>query len=60
MPGMSGVGLAQKLRVTRPDIQLVCMSGYSARRGMLPDEVTLLAKPFTPQELLAAVAGRCP
>jgi PAS domain S-box-containing protein len=56
MPGVSGVGLAQQLRARRPDIHLVCMSGYSPSRGMLPDDVALLEKPFTPQELLAAVA----
>jgi two-component system cell cycle sensor histidine kinase/response regulator CckA len=56
MPGMSGVALAQSIRVRRPDIAVVCMSGYSDRRGLLPDDVEILEKPFTPAELLAVMA----
>ncbi|MFL5846390.1 MAG: PAS domain S-box protein [Solirubrobacteraceae bacterium] len=56
MPGMSGVGLAQRLRVEHPEISVICMSGYSARRGLLPDDVAILEKPFSPQELLTAIA----
>jgi PAS domain S-box-containing protein len=57
MPGMSGVGLVQRLRSEHPDIRVVCMSGYSARQGMLPDDVTLIDKPFSPQELLTAITS---
>jgi len=58
--GVSGVDLAQRLRAVRPDLKVLCMSGYQT--GNVATEldrmanVGFLAKPFTPEELTAAVA----
>ncbi|HUX35274.1 MAG TPA: ATP-binding protein [Gemmatimonadaceae bacterium] len=58
--GVSGVDLAQRLRGVRPDLKVLCMSGYQT--GNVATEldrmanVGFLAKPFTPEELTAAVA----
>jgi PAS domain S-box-containing protein len=59
MPGMRGPELAASLRVARPDLPVVFMSGYAAAEGPgagIPPGATLLGKPFTMEELSAAVA----
>jgi two-component system cell cycle sensor histidine kinase/response regulator CckA len=60
MPVMSGRELARQLRAQRPDLAVLCMTGYSdeaiAQRGVLDAGVRLLAKPVTPDQLLKAVA----
>jgi two-component system, cell cycle sensor histidine kinase and response regulator CckA len=60
MPGMSGKDLARQLRVGRPDLRVLFMSGYSdeviGQHGVLDANVHLLAKPVTPQQLLKTVA----
>jgi CheY-like chemotaxis protein len=57
MPGVGGVALVQKLRERRPDLKVLFMSGYAddADSG-LADGAALLRKPFSPEQLLAAVA----
>jgi two-component system, cell cycle sensor histidine kinase and response regulator CckA len=59
MPGMNGTVLSERLREFRPGLKVVLMSGYSAdmiaARGMLPEGVTYLQKPFSPQELALKV-----
>ncbi|SDY90110.1 PAS domain S-box-containing protein [Micromonospora pattaloongensis] len=59
MPHMSGRELAERLRLHRPDLRVLFMSGYSQEvlgPGKALDEgVTLLAKPFTEAALLAKV-----
>ncbi len=58
--GMSGVDLAQRLRGVRPDLKVLCMSGY--QMGNVATELDRMAnvgfvsKPFTPEELTTAVA----
>jgi PAS domain S-box-containing protein len=72
MPEMSGPELAERLRVKRPELRTLFVSGYAAetlqRRGGLPAGSAFLAKPFEPEVLLgglrdlldqpAGVAGR--
>jgi CheY-like chemotaxis protein len=60
MPGMSGTALAERLRARHPHLPVLFTSGYTstdiADRGVLPDEVELLEKPFTTDALLRKVA----
>jgi PAS domain S-box-containing protein len=59
MPGMRGPELYEVLRAARPGLPAVFMSGYAAGEAgatLVPDGCTLLAKPFTTEALLAAVA----
>jgi two-component system cell cycle sensor histidine kinase/response regulator CckA len=56
---MLGKEVAEKIRHTRPDMQVLYMSGYVqpflAAQGRLDPGVTLLDKPFTERELLDKV-----
>jgi CheY-like chemotaxis protein len=58
MPGMRGPELARRLRNSRPDLRVLLASGY-AEEIVDSDrhEDPLLAKPFSPETLLAAVDG---
>jgi signal transduction histidine kinase/CheY-like chemotaxis protein len=67
MPGMSGRELADRIRLERPDIRVLFMSGYTAdeviRQGVLEDQVEFIQKPFTPDHLTARllkILGRVP
>lgn len=53
MPGMSGVELSARITGRRPGIRTLYMSGYA--REMRDGQGPLLAKPFTPRELVDAV-----
>ena len=59
MAGMSGRQLAEHLRVARPGVKLLFMSGYTRdevlRRGIESASVAFLEKPFTPSELDGAI-----
>jgi PAS domain S-box-containing protein len=59
MPGMTGKELAENLLGSSTVSRVLYMSGYSkdvvAHNGALDPGVTLLEKPFTPEELLAGV-----
>ena len=59
MPAMLGDELAGHLLEQRPDTKILFMSGYAGdlmnRYGVLETGVTVLAKPFTVDELLTAV-----
>jgi two-component system, cell cycle sensor histidine kinase and response regulator CckA len=52
MPGMSGTALAERLRSAKPDLRTVFMTGYTDRPAALPDDATLLMKPFSATQLL--------
>ncbi|MGZ8363935.1 MAG: response regulator, partial [Caulobacteraceae bacterium] len=56
MPGMSGLDLAARLRIDRPDLPVVLMTGYS---DVLADGATtnnvVLQKPFSEAEAVAAI-----
>jgi PAS domain S-box-containing protein len=59
MPDMSGRNLAARLEQLRPSLKVLYMSGYSsdmiARHGILEDGLTLVEKPFSPEQLAQKV-----
>lgn len=59
MPGMDGVTLAKLVRMERPNIRLLLISGYSedvARNGIDPEAgIHFLPKPFSLKQLAEAV-----
>ncbi len=59
MPGMAGRELASKLRVIRPGLKVIYMSGYTEHAASHPGEwdssAILLTKPFTRSAILRAV-----
>ena len=59
MPQMSGPELAARLEVSCPGLRVVYMSGYTARvatqQRLLPADVPVLAKPFSPSALLRRI-----
>jgi two-component system cell cycle sensor histidine kinase/response regulator CckA len=60
MPGVHGLELAARLRVERPRLSVVFMSGHAAdvvsRAGEIPIAGDFLPKPFSVDELLRAIA----
>jgi CheY-like chemotaxis protein len=56
MPTMSGPELAKRLAATRPDMKVLCMSGYTddsiVRHGVLESGVAFIQKPITPTLLM--------
>jgi signal transduction histidine kinase len=59
MPGMSGIGLAERLAARRPRVRILFTSGYAGdrlgQRRFTGDPSELLQKPFTPEALLQRV-----
>lgn len=59
MPGIGGTALARRLKEQWPALPILFMSGFSAeelqRRGAISPRCDLIQKPFTPDELMAAV-----
>jgi two-component system cell cycle sensor histidine kinase/response regulator CckA len=59
MPGMSGAELARCLAKARPDMKVLCMSGYTddtvVRHGVLEADIAFIQKPITPAALAAKV-----
>jgi len=59
MPGASGPELARRLRARRPDLRVLCMSGYpESADGRIEGEAgwnAWLQKPFTPDGLMRKV-----
>jgi PAS domain S-box-containing protein len=53
MPGLGGRGLADTLRERRPELPVLFLSGYP--EGGLETGASFLQKPFTPDQLAAAV-----
>lgn len=54
MPGMSGLELAARARIRRPDLKVLCMSGFDVYSCTHPG-VEFIEKPFRPHELVAKV-----
>jgi two-component system cell cycle sensor histidine kinase/response regulator CckA len=56
MPGMSGAELATRLMAARPNLRVMCMSGYTddtvVRHGIVGSGMAFLQKPITPDSLL--------
>ena len=59
MPDMSGVGLYDQVRASRPGLKRLYMTGYGGdelgRRGLLDPDMVVLEKPFNSTTLLARV-----
>ena len=59
MPDMSGLELAENLKMRRPEMGVLYISGYTAnivaRQGVIDQDVHFLQKPFTMRELAAKV-----
>ena len=59
MPQMSGPELARRLTSTRPDMKVLCMSGYTddsiVRHGVLEAHLAYIQKPITPDSLATRV-----
>lgn len=59
MPRMSGLKLAERLALVRPEMKVLFMSGYTddfiARYGVLDSDVAFLQKPITPDMLTRKV-----
>ena len=59
MPQMSGPELAKRLASARPDMKVLCMSGYTddsiVRHGVLEAHIAYLQKPITPETLTTRV-----
>ena len=53
MPVMDGFELIGRIRETKPDMKIICMSGYF--EGQLPERTTLLEKPFVPEQFRSCV-----
>ena len=62
MPGMNGLELALELRESRPEVQVIYMSGYTgemvARGGKLEKGVNFIPKPVKPDRLLEVIHNR--
>lgn len=61
MPGMNGPELAKQARQVRPKLRILFMSGYNdetmLQHGLADFATGFVQKPFTPQQLLDAVAS---
>jgi CheY-like chemotaxis protein len=59
MPGMSGPQLAESIKAVCPGVKVLYLSGYTAdalrRHGVEDPGITLLAKPFQPEQLARRV-----
>ena len=59
LPDLSGIELAEKVRVARPDLPIVIITGYgtpeNAARAVEAGISDFLPKPFTESELLTVV-----
>jgi two-component system cell cycle sensor histidine kinase/response regulator CckA len=57
MPEIPGIQLAAQIRAVRPELPVLYTSGYIPNPDELPDGAAFLAKPFSQERLLAAVAS---
>jgi CheY-like chemotaxis protein len=59
LPGMNGKALSERLRLVRPKLKVIFMSGYPDEvicpRGIVGSSVAYLPKPFSPYSLAAKV-----
>jgi PAS domain S-box-containing protein len=59
MPLMSGTELIEKAREVRPGLPAIVITGYADAQSISrrPDDVGVVAKPFTPEQLATAIAA---
>lgn len=59
LPGLTGLDLAERLAISRPDMKVLYISGHSdlgvVRPGAIEPGLAFLQKPFTPSALLGKV-----
>ncbi len=59
MPGMTGLGLVQRVQANYPQIKVMYISGYTdtaiLHQGLLEPSTAFLQKPFTPHTLLKKI-----
>ena len=59
MPGMTGVELAEKTRQIRPELRVLCMSGYTddtaLKHGLMETKLAYIQKPLSAELLLQKV-----
>jgi CheY-like chemotaxis protein len=59
MPRKNGKDLAAAVHMSRPDVKVLFMSGYTAdivqKKGILDEDARFLSKPILPEQLLRAV-----
>jgi len=59
LPQISGMQLIERLTAGRPEMKILCMSGYTneaaARHGVVESGVAFVQKPLTPEALLVKV-----
>lgn len=62
MPLVSGADVLKQARAIRPDIRGIIISGYAESRalGACPEETVILRKPFTPEQMQAAICAALP
>ncbi len=53
MPVMGGVEAIARIRETRADVPIICITGFTDER--VPPDTALVKKPFKPQQLCAEV-----
>jgi DNA-binding NtrC family response regulator len=60
MPGMSGIEVLKAIRVLQPQVPIIMITGYStvdtAVEALKNGAVDYIAKPFTPEHLLAKIS----
>jgi signal transduction histidine kinase/CheY-like chemotaxis protein len=56
MPGMSGAGLVMAVRVRKPGLPILIVSGYAEPQGIAPD-LPRLTKPFRSTDLAKSIAS---
>ena len=57
MPAMSGIELATRMCVDRPQLKVLMMSGFTEGMLVLNEGWHFLAKPFVPSQLRALILG---
>jgi CheY-like chemotaxis protein len=62
MPLMSGTELIEKARQVRPDLPALIITGYADEQSIArrPEDVQVIAKPFTPDQMKNAISTASP
>jgi two-component system, cell cycle sensor histidine kinase and response regulator CckA len=62
MPGLNGRDLAKRVQEIQPDVQIIFTSGYTETfvvdQGVLESGITLLQKPFSPNQLRDCIQAK--